>query len=242
MKQKHLILIIVISILNLVIGVALYFYNFQGALSSNSSDWNNFSGYLSLFVNICSLLLIGYVSYLTYDINKIATNTALESQKIQNTPILDVLNEQSIKFPQFNTDSSYLICLSNVGARNIHIRMFIEDGLGEIKTYWVLMNGLIGNSKFEITWLQHYRKFEICYTDAINTRFFLYEYDTIRGRHSEIKSKDFNEMTLNEGFVTTINEVSTQFNHYVTNHWNSINPPLNDFLNFARQIESNEDE
>jgi hypothetical protein len=188
------------------------------------------------------LLLIGYVSFLTYNINKIATNTALESLKIQNTPILDVLNEKSINFQQHNTDSSFLICLSNAGARNIHIRMFINDGLGEIKTFWVLMNGLIGNSKYEIAWLQNYKRFEICYTDAMDTRFFLYKYNTIRGRHIEIDFEHFTEITMKEGYVMTINEASTLFKSYVDNHWFIINPNLMEFREFARQIENNEDE
>lgn len=255
MKSNIFKYILSASILIILSSAVLYFYKFHGSLSSNSSEWNNFASFISLYVNISSLLLIGYVSYLTYQINKDAVKISENSMEIsgdslkvtrdgimiQNTPVLDIINDKSNYYPNENVFHSFIVCLTSCAARNIHIRMYLSYGGEELQSYWILMNCIVGNSKIELSWLQKYTRLEICYTNSLDSDFYLYSFNTIRGSHMKIEHNIFHAWTRKEGLVITLNEVNDLFNKYVIQYWNTSLPNYDSYIDFFREIENVDD-
>jgi hypothetical protein len=252
MKPNEIKIFCIASIL-ILLSLLLYFFKFHGPLSSNSSDWSNFASFISLHVNVASLILIGYVSYLTYQINIDAVKISENSMKIsedslkvtknsitiQNTPVLDIISDRSINYPNENVFSSFIVCLSNCAARNIHIRMYIKYGGEELQTYWILMNCIVGNTKIELSWLQRYSRLEICYTDSLASDYYLYSFDTIRGCHIQIEQDTFERMTKKEGYVITFDDVNNTFKNCVNTEWRTSVPNYNLYIDFIRKIENN---
>jgi hypothetical protein len=76
------------------------------------------------------------------------------------------------------------------------------------------------------------------FSDNSYERFYYYEYDTIRGKHEEIEQVKFEDLTRRQGGVHKIEEIETKFNEYVSHLWNTVDPILNSYLDFFRNIEN----
>jgi len=177
MKSKSIIIVAVGVLLIFIVGLLTYFWAFHGSPSNKSSDWADFSTYLSLFLSIGSLIVISYFSFLTYSINErsvklteqsveLTNQSTLLSVKVteanenlnkhQTTPILDVFYDKSTFDSYLPTQSHYLInCSNDAAAVDIHLKFSITHGTEEKESIWINLNVLPPKEKIELKWILH---------------------------------------------------------------------------------------
>ena len=70
MKIKQSRWVILLTIVFIIVGPIIYFYNFHGPISVESSKWNDFSSFLNPFIALGNLVIISWLSFQVYHYNK----------------------------------------------------------------------------------------------------------------------------------------------------------------------------
>lgn len=210
---------ILISILLLSTGLILYFLNFHSSLSSDPSQWAYFSSYLSTFVSLSTLILLGPISYFTY-------KATVAFNNLQSTPLLDFTVRY--KSGEDATDDWYLINCSHAVARNISVRFSID---GQHFSKWVACYALIGGTEIELPWLKFASRIEVYYTDAFSDSYFLMVYENLASEYDIISKSNFHNVLTNRLNhanliikLTEFNSIKKQdYHHILTNSIDYVN-------------------
>ncbi len=110
MKIKPIIIISSFSLICILIFIGLYFFQFNGKLSSNSLDWVNFASYFSgVLMPTLTLINIGIFIWLTLTIQKLGEKQKSKELEYQRKLILSQLRQSELdkfelKLNVFNTD------------------------------------------------------------------------------------------------------------------------------------------
>lgn len=222
---KELILIS-IPLIIIIVGLILYFINYNSDFSANSNDWANFAIFNGYFINVISMLIIGYISFLTFQ-----TTQSFHKLQIQPLLYLTVDTPQRIANSIFK-DSWYVLNAAKYPAINLLVRYCRDSNK---YTKWVSCTSLAENQKIELFWIQYANKIEICFTDITKEKFYLFEFQDYNGKTKEIK-KDEYQQNLNEAFDNRDNNITNlrdKFEKYVYSSGNReslITKYIDDFI------------
>jgi hypothetical protein len=147
-----------------------------------SEEWANFASFNGYFVNVLSLLIIGYISFITYK----ATNNF---NKLQISPLLYLTIDSPSQVKNLK-DCWYVINGANYPAINLLVRYTFDRKINEYSK-WVSCTSLSGNDKKELFWIHWADKIEICYSDLTQERFYLLEYVDHNAKNKPISEKEY---------------------------------------------------
>lgn len=177
---------IVVAISTLLIcSLMLYFYVFHYGLSKETGDWANFAVFHGYFINIGTLMLIGYISFLTY-------KTTNRFNQLQHLPILFFTSEQSKLLPDHSFNTYYIRNGSSASALNVIVRYRISREGSFSK--WVSCTPIAPDSALEIPWVNYPDTIQVCYSDFTAENYFLYHYEDFVGKNQNLSSKDFDKI------------------------------------------------
>lgn len=168
--QTIAIIVIIIAVLIVMAGYVTYGIHFHGKLSTKAEDWGHFAGYQSYFISVCSLVLLGYISYITY-------STSRKFSLLQHRPYLVITLEAPIVgSPLYgHTDRTYHIRNATaVPAINVLVRHKLDRK--QAFTKWIASTAVAPDSSTDIPWVQFPDVIEVCYSDIEAENFFLYKY------------------------------------------------------------------
>lgn len=203
----------------LIFGLVTYFLKFNGCISDNDQNWSNFSTYIGLFVNISTLILIGYISYETFITNN-------KFNELTHRPFLDLTVEPPAKnLPLSIVTAWYIFNCTNAAARNVKLIFWMNNNK---KSKFINCYSVPGNKMIELNWLHYIQKFEIYYSDLLEENFYKLSYQNLSGITTEISIEDFNQIRNAEFFSCT--ELELRFVNFLKTQ-TSFDPIVyNDFL------------
>lgn len=181
------IIVIVIAVLIVLAGFVTYAIRFHGKLSTQAEDWGYFAGYQSYFISVCSLVLLGYISYITY-------TTSRKFSLLQHRPYLVITLEAPIDgSPLFrHTDRTYHIRNATaVPAINVLVRHKLDRK--QEFTKWIASTAVAPNASTDIPWVQFPDVIEVCFSDIEAENFFLYKYVDSIGTVVHIGKTEYNQ-------------------------------------------------
>jgi hypothetical protein len=193
--MRNIILITALSAFIILAGFGLYLYIFHNGFSLASDDWGNFGDYISVFINVASLFIVAYISFITNEINQRSLNVAasaqidnLAFQERQQQPVLDF----AVKRPRADYQPTYreswhLINCSNAAARNISLRLFT----GNEVSFFISLYAVQQNDIIEFPWLRFASRLELVFTDPFDMRFFRLVVENLRSRMVEISRDEY---------------------------------------------------
>ncbi len=183
--QKQIRFIIIAISAVLLLGLILYFYNFHDSLSKNPSDWSYFASFQGIFISIASLILLGYISYMSFKLTD-------SYYKQQNRPIIEISHGQYKVNENVNLESCwYLINCSKSVARNVIIRFKMNRK--EDYSKWVSCYAITDNISQPLIWIHYADVINVCYTDSLYENFYEFEYKDIRGTTKTIHKNIYDE-------------------------------------------------
>ena len=211
--------LLMISFGILSFGLFTYFFNFNGCVSSNDQNWSNFSTYIGLFVNISTLVLIGYISYETFITNN-------KFNELTHRPFLDLTVEPPSKNLPLNIVTAwYIFNCTNAAARNVKLIFWMND---KIKSRFINCYSVPGSKMIELNWLHYIQKFEIYYSDLLEEKFYKLSYQNLSGVTSEISSEEFNQIRNAKFYSCT--ELELRFEQFLRTQKSFDSTIYNDFL------------
>jgi len=181
-KKAGLNSFLLLSVVIVSIPLILYSETFSD-LSNKQDWWGQFGDFLNVFVNIAIGVILGYISYVTY-------NTTFNYNKLHTTPIISFAVEPKKTIGGGDFPESWVILnLTSAGAKDIHLRFFIDDKI----TRWIQCFSMLGNSKVPIPWIRYARRIEVFYSDTFGKRYFQLGYEHLTGNPEEIKREEWQE-------------------------------------------------
>jgi hypothetical protein len=181
-------LILIVFSLN-AFALSLYFSHFNGPLTFESQEWANFSTYISAFINISSLILIGLISYLAYDYNK-------KNGELILKPILFVVSKQSQKKPSIS--SWYVINGSKHAALNILVRYTKLKWGADLWTKWVICSSLAEKQEMELFFIREADIIQVCYKDLSERKIYQTDYSNYMSSTPKLIEEDYYEKCASE--------------------------------------------
>lgn len=180
--MKALILIVLFSVIIFSVGLVLYFTHFSGTYSTDTNDWADFATFNGYFLSIINLVVLGYISYLTFQ----ATVTF---NRLQIRPLLFLTVDKPEQIKEPFKDTWY----ASNGAKNVAINLIVRYTTNrntEPYTKWVSCVSLAENHRLELFWIHWADKIEISFSDLTGERFYLFEFMDYTGRTTEISREN----------------------------------------------------
>lgn len=177
--------IVILSIAIIVVGLIFYFTHFNNAYSSASGDWANFATFNGYFLSIVNLIVLGYISFITYQ-------TTQAFNRLQIRPLLFITLNKPEQIREVFKDSWFV----NNGAKNAALNLIVRyttNRNGEPFTKWVSCTSLGENQRMELFWIHWADKIEICFTDLSGERFYLFAFVDYNGHTIEINNKEYSD-------------------------------------------------
>ena len=190
MKKLKFLWIIVISILIIISGFILYFsgsillylVDYNSHISDISSDLANFAIFNNYFLGLISLILLGYISFITY-------RTTNNFYNIQLRPLVFATLDKPERIQKnHNNLSWYVVNGAKSPALNLIVR-FSKDP--HRYTKWVACTSLAEKQRLELFWVRPALKIEICYSDVTEENFYFYEYQDLSGKTKKIEKSEY---------------------------------------------------
>lgn len=181
--MRYLAFLLLLSISIIVAGLILYFTHFSRTFSNNASDWADFAAFNSYFLSIVTLIILGYISLLTF-------RTTHAFNRLQIKPLIFITLEKPEQITGQFKDSWYV----NNGAKNAALNLIVRyttNRKSEPFTKWVSCTSLAENRKLELFWIHWADKIEICFSDLTDDRFYLFEFMDYYGHTREISRENF---------------------------------------------------
>ncbi len=218
-NSYYLYLLIAVTSVFILIGFFTYFHKFNGELSNNDQNWSSFSTFMSLFVNLASLILIGYISFITfYSTNKF--------NELTHRPFLDLTVQSTSEVMLFNIVKVwYIFNCTNAAARNIKLVFWMNNNT---KSKFIICYSVPGNKMIELNWLHYISKYEIYYSDILEENFYKLTYQNLGGITTEISHEEFNEIQNKEFFSCT--ELELRFSNFLKTQTSFNQNIYNEFL------------
>lgn len=188
---------IFLAIFITIIGAISYFIKFNNGWSDSDESWGNFAVYISLFINVSTLLILGAISLNTF-------RTTDNFNELHTTPLLDLSLEsldntnghQVLNIP----DSWFIINCTDAVARNVTLKFWI----GDIQSIRIACYAILGKSKLALPWLRYASRIQIHYSDAFTGRYFVLDYQNLRGDPVRITQEEF-QAVMSEHYVNSGN-------------------------------------
>lgn len=196
--MKTFIIVIITSLIIICVGFLLYFTEFSGSYSSDSSKWSDFASFNGYFLDIITFLILGFISFITYN----ATN---HFNKLQTRPLLYLTIDSPVIVNSGLKVSWYVINGASYPAINLLVRYTFKRDSEEY-TKWVSCTSLSGNDKKELFWIHWADKIEICYSDLTDERFYLLEYLDHNAKTTSISKKKYYS-NLNKAIANKENNI-----------------------------------
>ncbi|MBX2971166.1 MAG: hypothetical protein KF803_17500 [Cyclobacteriaceae bacterium] len=225
-----------IPIAILLIPFILYLCIFNNGLSTDSRHWADFATFMSLFVSIVSMTLLGYISFITWRTTKLF-------QERQLRPCIFITHSKTVDTGYGVEYTFKMNNSSSVSANNVIVRFLLNDKNRDHKewTSWIICFSLGPNEELELGWVTHAETIQISYSDVENQNFYLYEFKDWTGEEKAITKQVYNgyidnalnkKTKTNDGDVIfTCNIVKEKLLHFLKNR-NSKGESINriDFL------------
>jgi hypothetical protein len=191
-SRFFVLLLVCISILGFA--SFIYFSHFNNGYSVNSSEWRDFATFMSLFVAIINMILMGSIAYTT-------SKTTAWFQKRQLRPHIYIIEaKNSNRDFEFTSRIWQMINSSSVTANNVLVRYkFSRNDSDWLR--WVNCFSVGSKDKLDLTWIHYADIIEICYSDIETATFFKYSMMDWIGKEIKIKKDEF-EINLKEASST----------------------------------------
>lgn len=182
MRNRAFLFVMLLALLTISIGVVLYFSRFNSGYSKSSGDWSNFATFIGFFVNLASLFLLGYISFVTF-------RATTRFNDLQLRPHI-YLTEDKVQDQRFGAGLTWvMVNRSNVPASNVIVRFTFMDKITWTK--WIICFSLGRELKQELNWVFWPGIIQVCYANIENTRFFMYEIEDWIGTETEITREGY---------------------------------------------------
>ncbi|QOI97505.1 MAG: hypothetical protein HRU69_08390 [Flammeovirgaceae bacterium] len=172
-----------ISITILLGGLILYFSHFNNGYADNSDGWADFATFNGYFLSIVNLIVLGYISLITYEATK-AFN------RLQIRPLLFITLDKPEQIKGIFKDSWFAVNGAKNPALNLIVR-YTTDRKTNSFTKWVSCTSLNENQRLELFWIHWADKIEICFSDLTSERFYRFEFMDYFGQTKEIKREEY---------------------------------------------------
>lgn len=176
--------IIVLSLIIILAGLILYFTHFRFRFSSDSNAWSNFAIFNGYFLSIVNLVILGYISFITFQ-----TTQAYNNLLIKPLVYINLDGPEEIKSSV--KDCWYVNNGAKYPALNLIVRYTFLDQNIKKCTKWVLCTSLAESQRLELFWIHWADKIEICYTDLTEAKCYLYEFANYQGKTIEITKEQY---------------------------------------------------
>ena len=160
-KRRGLNFFLILAILFVLIPLKYYIRQFDNDFANTQDIWGQFGDFLNVFVNIAIGVILGYISFITYD-------TTFSYNKLHTTPIISFSVEPNNTYQNVFPDTWVLLNLTNAGAQDIHLRFSIDG----VFTKWIKCFSLLGQSKLNLHWLRFAGRIEVLYSDTLEIDIF----------------------------------------------------------------------
>lgn len=174
-----------ISIVIVTAGLILYFNPFNKNYSNNSNEWADFATFNGYFISIVNLIVLGYISIITYEATK-AFN------RLQIRPLLFITLDKPEQIQGAFKDSWYAVNGAKHPALNLIVR-FSTDRNSNSFTKWASCTSLNENQRLELFWIHWADKIEISYSDLTSEKFYKFEFMDYFGMTKEIEKTEYFE-------------------------------------------------
>jgi hypothetical protein len=181
MKRLGFLELIAISIVILLLGYILYFTNFNTNFSKNSDEWANFATFNSYFTSLISIMILGYISIITY-------KTTDKFNKLQLKPLLFLALDKPDKVQEHLIDSWYVENGSKSPAMNLLVRHMTSEAT---YTKWISCISLSEKQRLELFWVRFANKIEICFSDITEEYYYLLDFQDMYGKINLISKAEY---------------------------------------------------
>ncbi len=224
--MRNLILIIIFSIIIIAIGLVLYLSRFNSFYSSSSEVWANFATFNGYFLSIINLIILGYISFITF-------RTTHIFNRLQVRPLLFITLDKPEQITGIFKDCWFI----NNGAKNAALNLIVRYTTNRNKpfTKWISCTSLGENQRLELFWVHRADKIEICFSDLNNEKFYSFEFMDYNGQTREITKKQY-DIYLQQAVDNRDNNMThlrDKFEKYISQE---VNPMENYKKNFIDKI------
>lgn len=223
--------LIIISALIIVGGFLLYFLgsillylaDYNSNISDISSDLANFATFNSYFIGLISVIILGYISFITY-------RTTNKFNRLQLRPLLFITLDKPEKIQnEFINESWYVENGAKSPALNLIVRFSKDAGK---YTKWVSCTSLAEKQRLELFWIRPALKIEICYSDIMEENYYLFEFQDLHGKTKELGKSEYLQYS-NEAKKNGDNNLTKIYEKYLQ-YIKSVNPFENYFDRFIK--------
>ena len=228
--MKTLILIVIFSIIVFSLGIVLYFTHFNGGYSKETNDWADFATFNGYFLSIINLIVLGYISYLTFQ-------ASLTFNRLQIRPLLFLSVDKPEQIKGAFKDTWY----ASNGAKNAAINLVVRyttNRNSEPYTKWVSCVSLAENHRLELFWIHWADKIEISFSDLTSERFYLFEFMDYTGQTTEISRERYSSFLQQaaDNRDNNITNLRDKLEQYIANErQKGIDPMTNYTDNFIKK-------
>ena len=222
--MKNLIWIVSISIAIIAVGLILYKSHFNGAYSENSDDWANFATFNGYFLSIINLMILGYISYITFQ-------TTHAFNRLQIRPLLFITLNKPEQITGAFKDSWYV----NNGAKNVALNLIVRyatDRKTGAYTKWVSCTSLAENQRLELFWVHWSDTIQICFNDLTNEHVYLFEFMDYSGQTREISREQYLTYTkqASENRDNNMTHLRDKFEQYIADERAKGTDPMKNYI------------
>jgi hypothetical protein len=205
----------------------LYFTHFNTSFSKVSNDWANFATFNSYFVSVISVIILGYISVITY-------KTTDNFNRLQIKPLLFLALDKPEKVQnEFIIDSWYVENGAKSPAMNLLVRYSTDK---DTFTKWVSCTSLAEKQRLELFWVRYAHKIEISFSDITEKNYYLLEFQDIHGKTRQIKKEEYLDYLdkAKKNSNNNIINIHDKFRQYINSFEKGDNPMTNYFDNFIK--------
>lgn len=215
------------SIIIILVGLSLYFFHFNNGYSNDQTHWGVFGDYINIFLNFASLIILGYISFVTF-------RTTDTFNRLQIRPILFITLDKPEQIVGSFKDSWYVVNGAKNTALNLIVRFTDNRNSGKF-TKWVSCTSLSENQRLELFWIHWADEIEICFTDLTKERFYLFKFMDFNGDTREITRHQYTEFLQQaiENRNNNMTHLRDKLEEYIfTENSKGINPMSDYTINF----------
>lgn len=193
-NQKLIKVIGLFSITCIVLPLLFYIYFFRDQpISSNSADWNQFSGFLSAFISLANLIIIVALTYILNEQNQEREDDRQRQEEARSRPLLI--------FKEVSKDKWMVKNIGNGPALNVVLDVIHQGpGFGTSHQLYSLMSG--EEYSFPTNYINTI-SFKCSYNDIFENRFD----STFEDQKMKITSVGSGHTNNPNGLIQSLNEL-----------------------------------
>lgn len=170
-QRQTIVIVIIFSFFLLFFPVLFYFMHFRsGSVSNDPSDWADFSTYLTSFIGLVNVLIVGGLTFVLYRYNQ---QRDYELDKVQKeSRRIEEINERPILvFRKFKSHMFYTLC--NIG-HGVALNISIKSSETKITDKWdssFIAYSLGSKDEVDMIWTSSCKLLAAEYSDIFGNKY-----------------------------------------------------------------------